>query len=84
MDSVLSVIEPQYESFTIDKSVGRLSDEINQFNQDASNVLPSSLDHSVECRRVLERHYWENSERVRISESVGESSRWHRIAVQRI
>ena len=62
MDSVLSVIEPQYESFTIDKSVGRLSDEINQFNQDASNVLLSSSVHSVECCRVLEHHYWKDSE----------------------
>ena len=49
MESVLSVIEPQHESFTIDKSVGRLSDEIDQFNQDTTNVLLMCAYHSVEC-----------------------------------
>lgn len=62
MDSVLSVIEPQYESFTIDKSVGRLSDEINQFNVDTTNVLLMCMVHFTECCRVSERYYWANSE----------------------
>ena len=57
MESVLSVIEPQHESFTIDKSVGRLSDEIDQFN-----VLLMCAYHSVECCRVIEHHYRANSE----------------------
>ena len=62
MESVLSVIEPQHESFTIDKSVGRLSDEIDQFNQDTTNVLLMCAYHSVECCRVIEHHYRANSE----------------------
>lgn len=84
MESVLSVIEPQHESFTIDKSVGRLSDEIDQFNQDTTNVLLMCAYHSVECCRVIEHHYRANSEWVSITESVRESSWWNCTVAQGI